>query len=150
MRFYFETSVLGALTDWPDELRVATTRRLLGAVRDRIHEAVISNVVQEELEQAPGRVREVILREIRDLEFALVVEDQESARLFAEYLTMRVLSPRFRNDLRHVAVATVARVDALVSWNFRHLVNLRTRRAVHAANLRLGYPLIEIVSPEEV
>jgi hypothetical protein len=49
-----------------------------------------------------------------------------------------------------VAVATVARVDALVSWNFKHPVNLKTRRAIHATNLRLGYPLIDIVSPEEV
>ena len=63
---------------------------------------------------------------------------------------MRVVPARYRNDLRHVAVATTARVDALVSWNFRHLVNVKTRRAVHAVNVRLGYPLIEIVSPEEV
>ena len=41
-------------------------------------------------------------------------------------------------------------VDAVVSWNFRDIVNIRTRRAVHSVNLRLGYPLIEIVSPEEV
>lgn len=48
------------------------------------------------------------------------------------------------------AVASASHVDALVSWNFRHLVNVRTRRAVHSVNVRLGYPLIEIVSPEEV
>ena len=53
-------------------------------------------------------------------------------------------------DLRHLAVATVGGVDAVVSWNFRDIVNIRTRRAVHAINLRLGYALIEIVSPEEV
>ena len=41
-------------------------------------------------------------------------------------------------------------VDAVVSWNFRDMVNIRTRRAVHSVNLRLGFPLIEIVSPEEV
>lgn len=70
--------------------------------------------------------------------------------MFAEYPKTRVVPPRYRNDLRHVAVATVARVDALVSWNFRHPVNLRTRRVVHAVNLRLGYSLVEIVSPGEV
>jgi len=50
----------------------------------------------------------------------------------------------------HIAVATVNGVDAVVSWNFRDIVNIRTRRSVHATNLRLGFPLIEIVSPEEV
>jgi hypothetical protein len=92
----------------------------------------------------------VILHEIRDIEFELATEDAASRALFAAYQAARIVPARFRNDLRHVAVATIARVEALVSWNFRHLVNVRTRRAIHAVNLRLGYPLIEIVSPEEV
>jgi predicted nucleic acid-binding protein len=89
-------------------------------------------------------------RRIRGLELELVAEDLESRRLFAVYEQARIVPARYRNDLRHVAVATVARADALVSWNFKHLVNLKTRRTVHATNLRLGYPLIDIVSPEEV
>jgi hypothetical protein len=111
---------------------------------------VISNVVQEELEQAPADLRRRILQDIRDVEFELAVEDAESRTLFAEYRAVRIVPVRYQNDLRHVAVATLARVDAIVSWNFRHLVNLRTRRAVHGVNVRLGYHLIDIVSPEEV
>jgi hypothetical protein len=111
---------------------------------------VISNVVREELERAPANLRQSILEGIRGLELELVAEDLESRRLFAVYEQARIVPARYRNDLRHVAVATVARADALVSWNFKHLVNLKTRRTVHATNLRLGYPLIDIVSPEEV
>jgi predicted nucleic acid-binding protein len=111
---------------------------------------VISNVVREELERAPANLRQSILEGIRGLELELFVEDLESRRLFAVYEQARIVPARYRNDLRHVAVATVARADALVSWNFKHLVNLKTRRMVHATNLRLGYPLIDIVSPEEV
>lgn len=107
-------------------------------------------MVQEELEQAPADLRQAILGEVGGVAFELTVEDAESRTLFAEYLKMQIIPPRYRNDLRHVAVATRAGVDALVSWNFRHLVNVKTRRAVHAVNMRLGYPLIEIVSPEEV
>ena len=150
MRLYFDTSVLGALTDRHDERRLAATRELLRAVRNAVHEAVISNVVQEELERAPADVRRSIIGEIRDIEFDLVTESVESAGLVTEYLAAKIVPPRYSNDLRHVAVATVHRVDALVSWNFKHLVNLRTRRAVHAINLRLGFPLLEIVSPEVV
>ena len=150
MRLYFDTSVLGGLTDREDERRLAITRGLLQAVADGVHNGVISNIVQEELQRAPADLRQAILHEIHTVEFELVVEDEESRALFAEYAAMRIVPMRYRNDLRHVAVATIARVDALVSWNFRHLVNVRTRRAVHAVNFRLGYPLIEIVSPEEV
>jgi len=150
VRLYLDTSVLGALTDREDQRRVALTRGLLQSIAQGDHEGVISNVVQEELEQAPTAIRRAILDEIGVIEFELVVENVESRGLFAEYLETRVVPARYRNDLRHVAVATVAGADALVSWNFRHLVNVKTRRAVHAVNVRLGYALIEIVSPEEV
>lgn len=46
--------------------------------------------------------------------------------------------------------ATVANVDALVSWNFRHVVNLARIHAYHGVNAELGYPTIEIRSPREV
>ena len=150
MRLYFDTAVLGALADHEDLRRVTLTRGLLGAVGKGVHEAVISNVVQEELERAPARVGKLVLPELRAVEFELALEDEASIVLFAEYEAARIVPVRYRNDLRHVAVATIAGVDALVSWNFRHLVNVRTRRTVHAVNLRLGYPLVEIVSPEEV
>ena len=150
MRLYLDTSVLGAVLDHDDPRRVTISRNLLGSIGARIHAGVISNVVQQELEQAPDAVREGILTSIRDIEFELVIESGESRSLFSAYETLAVIPPRYRNDLRHVAVASASHVDALVSWNFRHLVNVRTRRAVSSVNLRLGYPLIEIVSPEEV
>jgi hypothetical protein len=103
VRLYVDTFGLGALIDPGDERPTVVTRRLLREVLAGVHEAAISNIVQEELERAPGEIRRAILHEVR-----------------------------------------------LVSWNFRHLVNLRTRRAVHSVNVRLGNPLLEIVSPEEV
>ncbi len=149
-RLYFETSVLGALTDRDERRRLALTRTLLGDVAIRVHIGIVSNVVNEELEQAPGDVRETIRRELQAVEFEFVAENEESRALFEEYVAAKIVPVRYQNDLRHVSVATVARADALVSWNFRHLVNVNTRRAVHAVNVRLGYPMIEIVSPEEV
>jgi predicted nucleic acid-binding protein len=150
MRLYLDTSVLGAPLDREDARRVHVSRSLLGAISAGEHVAVISNVVQEELEQAPVELRQMILDEIRAIEFDLVLEGEESRTLFSAYEATEVVPSRYRNDLRHVAVATTSLVDALVSWNFRHLVNVRTRRAVHAVNLRLGYPLVDIISPEEI
>lgn len=150
MRLYIDTSVLGGLTDREDARRLAATRKVLKAIAAGKHEGIISNVVLEELEKAPELVRHDIRHEVRLVEFEVLAENEESRALFLEYLATRAVPARFRNDLRHVAVAAIGRADAVVSWNFRHLVNVRTRRAVHAVNLRLGYPLIEIVSPEEV
>jgi hypothetical protein len=60
------------------------------------------------------------------------------------------LSPNMIADAQHIAVATVARVDVLVSWNFKHIVNLGRIRRYNSVNLREGYALLEIRSPQEV
>ncbi len=51
---------------------------------------------------------------------------------------------------QHIAVATLGRVDVVVSWNFKHIVNLNRIRLYNSVNLKLGYPMIEIRSPREV
>jgi hypothetical protein len=53
-------------------------------------------------------------------------------------------------DAQHIAIATVGRVDVLVSWNFRHIVNLERIHGYNSVNLRKGYPMIEIRTPREV
>ncbi len=150
MRLYLDTCVLGALLDREDARRVNVSRSLLRTISAGEHVVVISNVVQEELGEAPAELQRVILDEIGTIEFDLVLEEEEGRILFSAYEATQVVPSRYRNGLRHVAVATASLVDALVSWNFRHLVNVRTRRAVHAVNLRLGYPLVDIISPEEI
>jgi len=60
------------------------------------------------------------------------------------------ISARMRVDALHIALATVARVDVLVSWNFKHIVNLKRIHAYNAVNLKHGYPLLEIRTPREV
>ena len=55
-----------------------------------------------------------------------------------------------RADAQHIAIATVARVDVLVSWNFKHIVNLHRIHGYNSVNLRRGYPTLEIRAPREV
>ena len=80
----------------------------------------------------------------------LIHQNAESEALAEEYIRQAVVSRRMLADAQHIAVATVARVDVLVSWNFRHIVNLDRIRGFNAVNLRAGYPLLEIRSPLEV
>jgi hypothetical protein len=74
----------------------------------------------------------------------------EAAALAEAYLAARVVPASSRVDALHVALASVARADAVVSWNFKHLVQLRRIRGFYAVNVLRGYPLIEIRSPLEV
>ncbi len=66
------------------------------------------------------------------------------------YLKEGVVPEKSRVDARHIASATLARVDVLVSWNLKHIVNLQRIRGYNSANLKLGYPILETRSPNEV
>jgi len=74
----------------------------------------------------------------------------EALSLVTAYQQRGVLSPRYRNDMLHIALATLARVDVLVSWNFRHIVRLDRIRAFNAVNEERGLGVLSIYSPREV
>ena len=110
---------------------------------------MISDATLVELAGAPGEVRRVI-EDLPKACLELVHQNEESEALAEEYIRHEVLAPRMLADAQHIAVASIARVDVLVSWNFRHIVNLDRIHGFNAVNLRLGYPILEIRSPMEV
>ncbi|MBI4880880.1 MAG: PIN domain protein [Planctomycetes bacterium] len=146
IRVYVDTSVIGGCLD--EEYREASLRLF---DRSRAGDAllVISDTTLAELASAPAVVRDVIHGLPRRC-LELVRQGAESEALAEEYIRQGVVSRRMLADAQHIAVATVARVDVLVSWNFRHIVNLDRIRGFNAVNLRGGYPLLEIRSPLEV
>jgi hypothetical protein len=98
---------------------------------------------------APQAVRDALLSVPKDqIEF---IEFTEEAKDLADrYLQEGVVSKKSRVDAQHIATATISRVDVLVSWNFKHIVNLEKIHGYNSVNLRLGYPILEIRTPIEV
>ena len=70
--------------------------------------------------------------------------------LVGKYEAKRILGARWRADMQHIALATIAEVDSLVSWNFRHIVRLEKIRLFNAVNVESGYRALSIRSPREV
>ena len=110
---------------------------------------VISEVTLLELEKAPAAVRAHLERVPESLVEVLAL-DSETESLAAEYIRDGAVGRQERADALHIARATAARVDVLVSWNFKHIVNLRRIHAFNAVNMKLGYPVLEIRNPREV
>lgn len=143
---YADSSVLGGCEDLEfAEVSLALWQRFV----EGSHTLVLSAHTLRELVQAPAAVRARVGRV--PTEHVIVLPDSEEAFSLADaYIQRGILGPGSRSDALHVALATVGRVDVLVSWNFRHIVNLGRVRLFHSANLERGYPLIEIRSPLEV
>jgi hypothetical protein len=81
---------------------------------------------------------------------AVLLVTAEVLGLVAKYEAAKVLGVRFRADMQHIALATIAGVDSLVSWNFKHIVRLEKIRLFNAVNVESGYRELSIRSPREV
>ena len=111
--------------------------------------AVVSDLTRMELEEAPQNVRDV-LSSIPEEYVEDVFLDEEAFALADAYINDGVVGIRHLVDAQHIAIATVERVDVLVSWNFKQIVNLDRVHAFNAVNLKKGYHVLEIRSPREV
>jgi predicted nucleic acid-binding protein len=143
---YLDTSVLGGYYD--DEFAEAT-KELWRQAGIGLFQFFTSTLARTEVEDAPENVRKLFLETFQDAT-ALIDVDEEIAELANAYLAQGVVTRRFADDAVHVAVCTTRRIDFLVSWNFRHLVNIAREKSFNSVNLLRGYHSIRIVNPLEL
>jgi predicted nucleic acid-binding protein len=148
---YIETSVFGFCFD--PEPRNAVRREgalaLLEQIRLGVLDGGTSPVTFHEFEKAAEPLRSRLLVLLDDVRI-LPADDDEVERLAEVYLREGVMPAKSADDARHVAYATVCKADILVSLNLRHLANEWTERKVGAVNLREGYQVLRVRTPEEV
>ncbi|MCH8010833.1 MAG: PIN domain protein [Candidatus Marinimicrobia bacterium] len=146
LKIYADTSVLGGCFD--DEF-MEPSKQLIDDFKIGEKILVISDLTLREIENAPQKVKDVL--ESIPIEFInYAILDDEAKHLAQRYIKERAISLRSLVDAQHIAIATINRVDVLVSWNFKDIVNLRRIQLFNATNLKYGHPLIEIRSPIEV
>ncbi len=123
--------------DLMEDFRVGTFRPLL------------SEIISAEIENAPGQVQK-IYEELLALNPEIVSVNDEMTDLADSYQERDILTPKYYDGGLHIAIATVAEADMLVSWNFRHMVRAEKIRLFNAVNLENGYKPVQIYSPREV
>lgn len=148
MKVYLDTSVPSALLDDRAPERRALTAAFWARIAE--HEVYISDLVAAEIAATTDDDRRARLGALVAAFVRLDSTAAAVAALAGDYLALGAMPEVARADALHVAVATVHRLDAVLSWNLRHLVRLKTRRAVNAVNALRGYGPIEILTPPEL
>lgn len=146
LRVYADTSVFGGCFE---EKFSEASNRFFEEVRDGTFVLVVSDVTFRELAPAPQLVKSLLDTVPAD-HMEQVVSSDESRSLQAAYLTAGVVGPACGNDAAHIAVATVALVDIIVSWNFKHTVHYEKIVGYQGINTIHGYRSPRIYSPYEV
>ena len=151
LKLYLDTSVWNFFfaDDAPEKRDV--TKEFFDLVRQGQYEVFISAVVVKEINDAPGPKRAQLGELIKTFPVVELEITEEADELAKSYMGKGIVSEKKEDDALHVAIATVAEMDALVTWNFQHLANLRKAELFHSASLEMGYfKKLEIVTPMEV
>ena len=146
IRVYVDTSVFGGTQD--DEFVVASVS-FFEQVRLGAYEVLLSDETLRELADSPDAVQRVWL-DLPPGSVELLGLNDEARSLADEYVGAGVLGETSLGDALHVAAATVAGADLILSWNFRHIVNYNRIRGFNGVNVRMGYRAMIILSPREV
>ena len=145
-RFYFDTSVFGGIYDVEFE---EATLQLFERVKLGLVICVYSELTEAELINAPKRVRDYFKQlPVEHTEKVLITED--IIILARKYIEEKVVGKTSFDDCVHIAAATIVKADILVSWNFKHIVNVYRIRGYNSINLRMNYAALEIRSPKEI
>ena len=145
LRVYIDSSVVGGYFD--DEFE-NDTKLFFNRIFNKDFLIHFSEVSEAELSLAPDFVKELKSKIPADCYKHLDL-DSDSKELAETYIQEKILGKSSLNDAYYIAIATVNRLDVLVSWNFKHIVNFDKIKQFNSINLRLGYPMIEIRSPKE-
>ena len=144
-RLYIDTSVFGGNFD----IEFAEfTLPLFERLQNGEFITLFSTVTQDELENAPLNVKELV-KHLKIVNTEFLETTDEAVDLATQYIKEKVVGKTSFADCLHIALATISRADYLISWNFKHIVNVERIRGYNAINIKNGYKQLEIRSPRD-
>ena len=148
LKLYLDTSIFNFVfaDDAPQERDL--TRKFFKQVDQ--YEIYFSDIVIKEVARCHSPKRENILRLIDQHDFEELSLDEQARILARKYIKEGIIPAKYMDDAHHIAIASVNGIDAILSWNFEHIVKLKTKREVVGINMFMGYGPIDIYSPLEV
>jgi len=149
MKLYVESSVINFAFATDDIERANITKKFFNIGVNK-HEPFISELVLEEIEKTRGPKREEMSNFVLKRGFRVLPNSKEADKLAIKYLKAGLVPEKYINDAIHLALATVNKMEVVVSWNMEHIVKLKTIVGVNKVNQEEGFNNILIMTPEEV
>jgi predicted nucleic acid-binding protein len=148
LKLYLDTSIPSFLfADDSPEKREATVR-FWELLKLNLYDVFISDVLFSEIGNCPQPMKDQLEDSIGEIEATYVSVSKEADELAQQYIHYGIIPEKYYDDALHIAIATLSGCDAILSWNFRHIVKLKTIRGIGAINRLMGYPEIQILTPQ--
>ena len=147
LKVYLETSAISYL-DQPERGDLSVdSHRLWERIKAGEYEIVISNVTEVEIDDCDEQKKDTLNSYLDEIEYTTVKIDRRALNVASRFVDLSILKKKSFNDCLHIAAAIVSECDVIVSWNFQHVVNLKTMSGVKAITALEGYDDLLICTP---
>lgn len=147
LKVYLDTSVISHLAQEDVPEKMLNTLNLWEIFKREKYDLYLSTVTLQEIEDCPEPKRSILYQYLSEIKYTIIDIKQMVSDIARQLIEMRILPPKSYDDCQHIAAAVEAGCDCIVSWNFKHIVNIKTIRGVRAITNLKGYKPIEILNP---
>lgn len=147
LKVYLDTSVISYLEQEDVPEKMADTKKLWEMFRDNKYDVYLSTVTLEEISDCPEPKRSQLIEYMKQIRFTTLDVTEKALDVAQQIINMGILTQKSFDDCQHIGIAVVNECDCIISWNFKHIVNIKTIRGVRAITSLKGCKAIEILNP---
>lgn len=147
-KLYLDTSVPSFLFADDSQEKQEATIRFWDILRLGIYDVVISDILLLEISKCEAPLGQKLEDKLAEIILEIVSVNEDVFVLARKYVDETIIPQQYQDDAMHIALATYHEADALISWNFKHMVNLKTIRGINGINRMLGFKELEILTPQ--
>ena len=146
-KIYLDTSVISHLyqLDVPDKMN--DTLALWEEIKQGNYDVYISQVTLDEIAENDEQKRALLLAHLAEIDYTFIAMDDEIRTYADKVVEEEILTSKRYDDCLHIGCAVVHECHMIISWNFKHIVKVKTVNGVRSVNSMLGYHSIDIFSP---
>ena len=147
LKVYLDTSVISHLKQEDVPEKMADTRKLWDMFCHDKYEVYLSTITLKEIQKCPEPKQSQLVDYLNQIQFTTLEITEDVTNIAEKMIELGILTQKSFDDCQHIGAAIAYGCDCIISWNFRHIVNVKTIRGVRAITNLEGYKMIEIWNP---
>lgn len=147
LKVYLDTSVISHLMQEDVPEKMSETLKLWEMFKEGKYDVYLSTVTLQEIDNCPEPKRTELFKHLGEIDYTPIEITEDMSEVAQQLIDMGILTQKSYDDCQHIASAVIYGCDCIISWNFKHIVNIKTIRGVRAITNLKGYKPIEILNP---
>ena len=147
LKVYLDTAVVSHLWQLDAPVQMQQTLELWERFKEGIFDIYLSDLTIDEVNECGDEKREKLFNYLKQIKYTRLSITNISADIASQIIELGILREKSRDDANHIGIAVANELDFIISWNFKHMINVKTVNGVRAITNLRGYKNIDLVTP---